>query len=138
MTGPDVTVVIVTWNGRRHLDDCLTAVAAQRGVRLETILVDNASTDGTAEYVRQRYPSVRLLSLTQNRGFAGGNNAGVAVARAPLVAFLNNDTAADPGWLEALICGLDERAGFALVTSRIVTPMAAAVPAPCTITRGCP
>ena len=120
MTAPDVAVVIVTWNGRRHLDDCLTAVAAQRGVRLETILVDNASTDGTAEYVRQRYPSVRLVVLPENRGFAGGNNAGVAAARAPLVAFLNNDTAADPGWLQALVSGLDERGGFALLTSRVV------------------
>jgi len=120
MTDPDVTVVIVTWNGRQHLDDCLTAVAAQRGVHLETILVDNASTDGTAEYVRQRYPFIRVVALAENRGFAGGNNAGVAAARAPLVAFLNNDTAADPGWLQALVSGLDESAGFALVTSRIV------------------
>jgi GT2 family glycosyltransferase len=120
MTTPDVTVVIVTWNGRPHLDDCLTAVAAQRGVRFETILVDNGSTDGTADYVRQRYPSVRLVVLPENRGFAGGNNAGVAAARAPLVALLNNDTAADPSWLAALVRALDERSGFALVTSRIV------------------
>jgi GT2 family glycosyltransferase len=113
-------VIIVTWNGRRHLDVCLTAVAAQAGVDAETVLVDNASTDGTVAHVRGRYPSVRIVELPENRGFAGGNNAGVAAARAPLVAFLNNDTMADPGWLKALAGGLDQAGGFALATSRIV------------------
>ena len=120
MTQPDVSVVVVTWNGRQHLDTCLNAVAAQQGVRVETILVDNASTDGTVAYVRDRHPSVRVVGLPENRGFAGGNNAGAAEARAPLVAFLNNDTAAEPGWLQALVAGLDEANGFALATSRIV------------------
>jgi GT2 family glycosyltransferase len=117
---PDVSVIIVTWNGLRHLDACLAAVAAQVGVTLETVLVDNASTDGTVDHVRRRYPAVRIVELRQNRGFAGGNNAGVAEARAPLVAFLNNDTIADPRWLHALVRGLDTAGGFALVTSRIV------------------
>jgi GT2 family glycosyltransferase len=120
VTQPDVSVVIVTWNGRQHLDACLEAVAAQQGVAVETILVDNASSDGTVAYVRERYPWVRVVALPENRGFAGGNNAGVAAARAPLVAFLNNDTVAEPGWLQALVAGLDERTGFALATSRIV------------------
>lgn len=120
MNTPDVSVIVVTWNGRQHLDACLGAVAAQRGVRLETVLVDNASTDGTVDYVRGRHPAVRIVALPDNRGFAGGNNAGVADARAPIVAFLNNDTIADPGWLQALVAGLDQASGFALVTSRIV------------------
>ena len=120
MSGPDVSVIIVTWNGRQHLDACLDAVAAQRNVRLETVLVDNASTDDTVQHVRSRHPAVRIVALPSNRGFAGGNNAGVAEARAPIVAFLNNDTIAEPGWLQALLAGLDEAGGFALVTSRIV------------------
>src|SRR3954465_11660797 len=66
---PDVSIVIVTWNGIRHLDLCLASVAAQRGVAAETILVDNGSTDGTAEYVRDRYPWVRLVQLAENRCF---------------------------------------------------------------------
>ena len=94
---PDVSIVIVSWNGRQHLDTCLAGVEAQRDVSVETILVDNGSTDGTVEYVRARYPSVRLVPLAENRGFAGGNNAGVREARGRFVAFLNNDTAADPG-----------------------------------------
>ena len=117
---PDVSIVIVTWNGRPHLETCLAGVAGQTGVAAETILVDNGSTDGTAEFVRSRYPWVRLVQLPENRGFAGGNNAGVREARGRYVAFLNNDTSADPGWLRALLNGVDEPAGYALTTSRIV------------------
>ena len=117
---PDVSVVIVTWNGRQHLETCLSAVEAQQDVSVETILVDNGSTDGTAEHVRTRHPWVKLVTLAENRGFAGGNNAGVREARGRFVAFLNNDTSADPRWLRALMSGVDEANGFALVTSRIV------------------
>lgn len=117
---PDVSIVIVSWNGRHHLERCLHAVAAQRGVLAETILVDNGSTDGTAGYVRTQFPWVRLVELTANAGFAGGNNAGVREARAPLLALLNNDTDADPEWLLHLRRGLDEATGVALVTSRVV------------------
>jgi GT2 family glycosyltransferase len=117
---PLVSIVIVTWNGRQYLDACLEAVAAQAGVASETILVDNASTDGTVDYVRERFPWVRVVAMPENRGFAGGNNAGVREARGRFVALLNNDTVPNPGWLEALLRGIDESAGFALVTSRIV------------------
>ena len=117
---PDVSIIVVTWNGRRYLDDCLGAVASQEGVSTETILVDNASTDGTADYVRRAFPWVRIVSLPENRGFAGGNNAGAREATGSFLAFLNNDTRADPGWLRALRDGIDAEARFALVTSRIV------------------
>ena len=115
-----VSVVIVTWNGRQYLDACLSAVGAQGGVSAETILVDNASTDETVAFVRERFPWVRVVALPENRGFAGGNNAGVREARGRLVALLNNDTVPEPGWLQALVDGVDEEAGFALVTSQIV------------------
>jgi GT2 family glycosyltransferase len=117
---PDISVVIVTWNGKRFLDPCLSAVASQQGVTCETILVDNGSHDGTIEFVRTRFPWVRIVELASNLGFAAGNNHGARLARGRYVAFLNNDTIADPGWLRALRDGLDEGAGFALATSRIV------------------
>jgi GT2 family glycosyltransferase len=117
MTSPEVSIVIVNWNGRQFLDACLDAVAAQRGVNAETILVDNGSTDGSAAYVAERYPWVRVVALAENRGFAGGNNVGVREARGRFVALLNNDTVADPGWLNALLGAADEGV---LATSRIV------------------
>ena len=117
---PLVSVVVVTWNGRRYLDECLGAIEAQDGVSTETILVDNASTDGTVVYVGERFPRVRVVALPYNRGFAGGNNAGAREARGRYLALLNNDAVPEPGWLQALLRGLDEEAKFALVTSRIV------------------
>ncbi len=117
---PDVSIVIVTWNGRQHLARCLAAVAAQRGVSTETILVDNASSDGTVEYVRRAFPWVRLVALTENRGFAGGNNAGAAVATGRTILCLNNDTEAEPDCVRRLLDALDDRERFALSTARIV------------------
>jgi GT2 family glycosyltransferase len=117
---PDVSVVIVSWNGRHHLDTCLSSVAAQRDVNIETIVVDNGSTDGTVGYLRERFPWVKLVTLAENRGFAGGNNAGARAASGRFLAFLNNDTAADADWLRALLSGIDEPTRFVLVTSRIV------------------
>src|SRR5512138_986543 len=119
MTLPEVSIIIVNWNGRRFLDACLDAVAAQEGVNAETILVDNGSSDGSAAYVRERFPWVRLLALDENRGFAGGNNAGVREARGRFIALLNNDTVAEPGWLKALLnaVGADDSV---LASSKVV------------------
>ncbi|HLG54981.1 MAG TPA: glycosyltransferase family 2 protein [Vicinamibacterales bacterium] len=117
---PDVSIVIVTWNGRQYLEPCLTAVAAQEGIDAETILVDNGSSDGSAALVGKRFPWVRVVSLTENRGFAGGNNAGVREARGRYVVLLNNDTVPEAGWLAALIRGREQGGPDALASSRIV------------------
>jgi hypothetical protein len=117
---PAVSIIVPTWNGVGHLDACLSAVAAQQGVEAETIVVDNASSDGTVEHVRGRYPWVRVLALDSNRGFAAGVNAGARAARGRFIAVLNNDTVPEPGWLRALVGGIDEAARFLLTTSRVV------------------
>lgn len=103
MAQPIVSVVIVNWNGRHLLGECLDSLAAQHAGGVEVVLVDNGSQDGSAEFVGERYPGVRLVGLRENRGFAGGNNAGIAVARGKYIALLNNDTKADPSWLADLI-----------------------------------
>jgi GT2 family glycosyltransferase len=117
---PEISVVIVNYNGREHLEACLSAVAAQRGAEFECVLVDNGSTDGSASFVAERFPWVRLVRSETNLGFAGGNNRGATVARGRLIAFLNNDTRASATWLFELRRGLDEEPDVALVTSRIV------------------
>jgi GT2 family glycosyltransferase len=103
LTQPLVSVIIVNWNGRRLLEECLNSVLAQSFRGFEIVLVDNGSEDGSAEYVRERYPSVKLVRLDANRGFAGGNNAGIRVASGRYLALLNNDTKTDAGWLAGLL-----------------------------------
>ena len=117
---PDISIVIVSWNGRTFLEPCLDALLAQRGADFEVVVVDNGSTDGTSGLVASRFPSVRLVTLQENRGFAGGSNTGASAARGRFVAFLNNDTIPEAGWLARLRAGVDEAAGVLLTTSRIV------------------
>ena len=119
VTVPDVSIVIVTWNGRQYLDACLGAVAAQQGVSLETILVDNGSTDGTAAYVRERFPWVRSSRCPRIAALPAATTPVSREARGRFVALLNNDTCRIR-LAAALLAGLDEPAGFALTTSRIV------------------
>lgn len=116
----DVSVIIVNFNGRHWLENCLTAVRAQLAGKEEVILVDNGSDDGSIEFVREEFPDVRLLALDRNVGFAGGNNAGAGVASGGILAFLNNDTVPQSGWLNALRGPLDRDPSVDLTTSRIV------------------
>lgn len=103
-----VTVALVSWNGRRHLETCLAALAGQDdpGVPWEVLVLDNGSKDGTAEWLRRAYPGVRLVASPVNLGFCAGNNRAVAAAEGDAVALLNNDTRPAPGWLAALVGAL--------------------------------
>lgn len=107
-----VSVALLSWNGRSHLETCLEALAAQRdpGVDWEILVLDNGSTDGTADWMRRevlpRMPRVRLIASQVNHGFCGGNNRLVAEASGDAVAFLNNDTRPRPEWLGALVAAL--------------------------------
>ncbi|MGE3274271.1 MAG: glycosyltransferase family 2 protein [Vicinamibacterales bacterium] len=117
---PDVSVIIVNYNGRRHLAPCLAALAAQEGPAFEVVLVDNGSSDGSAGLVAEQFPWVRLVALDENLGFAGGNNRGVAAARGRLLVFLNNDTVVEAGWLQALCGGLEWGPSVGIVAAQIV------------------
>jgi GT2 family glycosyltransferase len=99
---PEASVIIVNWNGKRFLEACLTAMRRQTFRDFETILVDNGSQDGSVEYVRTNFPEVNLVTLTDNRGFCGGNIVGYEQARGQLIFLLNNDTEADEHWLEEI------------------------------------
>jgi GT2 family glycosyltransferase len=104
---PQVSVVIVNYNGCHHLQRCLPALQATEGVSFEVILVDNGSGDGSLDWVRQHHPWVRVISLGRNLGYGAANLRGIGEAQAPLVALLNNDTVVDPGWLRVLVEALD-------------------------------
>jgi hypothetical protein len=113
-------VVVVSWNGRSWLDRCLGSLLALDPAPAEIILVDNASSDDTVEYVKRAYPHVVVVALGRNLGFAGGNNAGARRASARYLAFLNNDAEAERSWLARLIAPADADPTVGLVTSRIV------------------
>jgi GT2 family glycosyltransferase len=98
------TVVIVNWNGAHLLASCLDALAAQQtSFDYATWVVDNASTDGSAELLKTRYPDVRVIAAPGNLGFAGGNNLALREVTTPYAVLLNNDAAPEPGWLEHLL-----------------------------------
>ena len=114
------SVIVLNYNGQRWLEGCLTAVSEQWDGRQELILVDNASTDESVALVRRQFPAVRLLVLDRNCGFARGNNMGAGIARGRYLAFLNNDTIPQPGWLSALRAPFDRDRATAVTTSRLV------------------
>src|SRR5665647_2733737 len=103
--GPDVTVVTVTYNGAHLVGSCLDGLARQAldGLSMDVVVVDNASTDGTAELVARSHPDVRLIRSTTNRGFAGGNNLVLDHVTSPYVILLNNDAVPEPGFVAALV-----------------------------------
>ncbi|RMF01027.1 MAG: glycosyltransferase family 2 protein [Chloroflexi bacterium] len=103
---PAVSVIITNWNGRRWLDDCFNALYAQSFQDFEIILVDDGSTDGSADWVAQHHPQVRLVRQEKHLGFAGANNVGIRVAVGENIVTLNNDTRADPNFLQELLNGL--------------------------------
>lgn len=114
-----VSVLIVNWNGLEHLPVCLDSLAAQTLRDFEVILVDNGSRDGSVDFVQGSYPWVRVVPLPDNTGFATGNNRGYAHARGDYLVTLNNDTRAEPDWLEQLVQVADAHPGVGMVASRV-------------------
>lgn len=114
------SVVIPSWNGRRHLERNLPSVleALAGNPDHEIIVVDNASSDGTVEFLRERFPQVRVLACETNLGFGEGSNAGFRAARHDVVVLLNNDMRVAPGFLQPLLDGFQDSRVFA-VTAQI-------------------
>lgn len=100
-----VTVAVLSWNGRAHLETCLAALRAQAdpGVDWEVRVLDNGSRDGTAEWLRTAHPWVKTIASPVNLGFCAGNNRLVEASDADAVALLNNDTRPAPDWLKAMV-----------------------------------
>lgn len=122
MKTPRVTVVIVNWNGREFLGDCLRAVAAAASeVSLETILIDNGSTDGSQEFVRHDFPAVTFVQHEKN-DYTAANNLGVGRATGDYALLLNTDATLRPGCLGALTSALDADPKAAAAAPKIVFP----------------
>lgn len=115
-----VTVIIVNWNGQALLRECLESLRRQTFRNFEVVLVDNASTDGSADFIQQQFPEAKLVRLEQNRGFAGGNIEGLRAAKGEYVALLNNDAVVEPDWLAEMVAVMDADARVGICASKLV------------------
>ena len=105
---PRLTAVVLSYNGMSHLPGCLDSIAAQTLDLFQLIVVDNGSTDGSADYVQQHHPTARLIRLTGNTGFCKGMNVGAQSADAELVLLLNQDITIHPDCFRQLLETWDE------------------------------
>jgi len=117
---PLVSVVIPNWNGAHHLCGCLESLRRQTLREFEVIVADNGSTDGSLDLLARDYAEVRVLSLGENRGFAGACNAGVRAAQGAFVALLNNDTEADAQWLSEVVAAFRRHPEAGLIASKML------------------
>jgi GT2 family glycosyltransferase len=115
-----VDIVIPTYNGYKHVDHCLTALKQQTYLDYRVIVVDDASTDGTPQRLRDAWPEVEQLSMPRNVGLVTAVNAALACGSSEYVALLNNDTEPEPGWLAALVDALERHPDAAAVASKLL------------------
>jgi GT2 family glycosyltransferase len=99
---PLFSIIIVTWNALEHLQKYLPSVVATEHPSFEIIIADNNSTDGSAQWIREQYPDLRIASLDENYGYCGGNNRAAQHAQGEWLIFLNNDVRVKPNWLTQL------------------------------------
>ena len=114
-----ISVVVVNWNRRELLRACLSSLQWQSDPDFETIVVDNGSTDGSAE-VAEREFRARVIRNPENRGFCAANNQGIAAAAGDFIALLNNDAEAAPDWLAALRRACASRPDVGMAASKIL------------------
>jgi GT2 family glycosyltransferase len=110
---PKVAVAVITHNGKRYLKTCIESLLNQTYKNFDIFLIDNASTDGSSEYVMQNFPIVKIIRFEKNLGFAKAYNTAIRMINADYVALLNDDTKAHSRWLEELVNAAveDERVG---------------------------
>jgi len=115
-----VRVIIPNWNGIAHLTACLETLGAQTYREFETVVVDNASSDGSVALIESKFPAVSVIRLDENKGFGAAMNIALREARNDFVACLNNDTETDPGWLGELVACLERHPRAAAATSKML------------------
>lgn len=118
---PLVSILIVNFNGAKWLPGCLDSLAKVSWPRVELVVVDNASADGSLR-ILEKYPSVTVVRNNRNTGFAGGNNLGLAHCRGSLVLLLNNDTIVPPDFLEPLVRHLQRHPEAAVAQGKMILP----------------
>jgi GT2 family glycosyltransferase len=118
----DISVVVVGWNAKRYLELCLESLATPPRRSMEVLVLDNASTDGTAEMMEFRFPWVKLIRSPENLGFSRGNNLAIRQCQGRYIALVNPDVIVLPGCLDALADFLDEHPKVGDVGPRVLNP----------------
>ena len=116
----DVSIIIVNWNTRELLRNCLRSIIAQTTATHEIIVVDNASSDGSAGMVRSEFPDAILIANTENGGFAAANNQGLRMSRGRTVLLLNPDTIILGGAIDRMLGWLDRHPGVGCVGCQVL------------------
>lgn len=117
---PKVSAIIVNYNGKQFLHDCITSLVKLKfpKTQYELIVVDNNSRDTSVEYIKRNFPFVKLVESDINLGFAGGCNLGVEHAQGKYIVFLNTDTKVDENWLSYLVKRIELNKQIAAVNSK--------------------
>jgi GT2 family glycosyltransferase len=116
-----VSAIVVNWNGIRFIEACLAALSAQDYRPIETIVVDNGSTDGSLDLLERR-PDIRLIRNGRNLGFAAANNAALQLANGEYVLLLNADATLEPGYVSALTTALQRDPRLGSATGKLLRP----------------
>jgi len=119
---PRVSVVVVNYNGKHFLSDCFSSVFSQTYSPFDVIMVDNASHDGSVDFVRDHFPQVTVLVNEANMGFAGGTNVGIQRSTGEFILTLNNDTRIDPTFLQEIIRPVIEDPSVGMCASKMTFP----------------
>lgn len=115
-----IDIIIPNYNGVAHLPVCLAALRAQTRRDFQVLIVDDGSRDESLSLLARDFPEVNVLALPTNRGLAAAVNAGIAATSGEIVVLLNNDTEADPRWLERLVGALDAQPEYAFAASKLL------------------
>jgi GT2 family glycosyltransferase len=117
---PTFSIIIPNWNGLTHLKTCLQSIMAQSISDYEVIVVDNGSSDGSRKFIKENFPTVKLVELDRNRGFTGACNVGFKHARGDYVVLLNNDTETEADWLKNLESAFQRYPQAGILASKIM------------------
>ena len=115
-----ISAIVLNWNGKRFLKECFDSLSRQSFRDYELIMVDNGSTDGSKEFMRDNFPLVKMIALEKNMGFCRAMNAGIKSAKGEFIALFNNDLAADKDWMSEMHTALENNPDTGICASKVL------------------